>query len=84
MTDKEHALIIMMFTRQSQYIQMLLDMLKSKEIIQADDVPAFDFAVINDPDSAAALHEVAGLYRVFATKLGVDLPDLPQKTPDKI
>lgn len=77
MTDKEHALIIMMFTRQDQYIQMLLEMLKSNEIIQADDIPAFDSAVRNDPDSVGALHRVDGQYRAFATRLGLDLPKFP-------
>jgi hypothetical protein len=77
MTDKEHALMIMMFTRQTQYIQMLLDLLKSREIIQTDDIPAFDFAVRNDPDSVVALHEVSGLYRAFANRLGLELPKFP-------
>jgi len=69
--------MMMMFTRQTMYIQMLIDMLKSKEIIQGDDVPAFDFAVRNDPDSVAALHEVSGLYRSFANQLGMVLPKFP-------
>ena len=77
MTENEHALVIMMFTRQTQHIQMLIDMLKSKEIIQGDDVPAFDFAVRNDPDSVDALHEVSGLYRAFANQLGMEIPKFP-------
>jgi isopentenyl phosphate kinase len=77
MTDKEHALIMMMFTRQTMYIQMLIDMLKSKEIIQGDDVPAFDFAVRSDPDSVSLLREVAGLYRSFANQLGMEIPKFP-------
>jgi hypothetical protein len=77
MTENEHALMIMMFTRQNEYIQMLLDMLKSNKIIQADDIPAFDFAVRNDPDSVALLHEVSGLYRAFAKRLGMETPKFP-------
>lgn len=77
MTEKEHALVIMMFTRHTQHIQMLIDMLKSKEIIQGDDVPAFDFAVRNDPNSVDALHEVSGLYRSFANQLGMEIPEFP-------
>ena len=77
MTDKEHALIIMMFTRQTQYIQMLLEMLKSNGIIQGDDIPAFDSVVINDPDSVAALHRVTGQYQKFAKELHLELPKFP-------
>jgi hypothetical protein len=77
MTDKEHALVIMMFTRQTMYIQMLIDMLKSNGIIQGEDVPAFDFAVCNDPDSVDALHRVNIQYRAFANRLGLELPKFP-------
>jgi hypothetical protein len=77
MTDKEHALIMMMFTRQTMYIQMLLDMLKSRGVIQEDDIPAFDSAVINDPDSVDALHRVTGQYQSFAKQLGMELPKFP-------
>jgi len=77
MTDREHALVIMMFTRQTQYIQMLIDLLKSREIIQGDDIPAFDFAVRNDPDSVDALHRVNIQYRAFANQLNLELPKFP-------
>jgi hypothetical protein len=77
MTENEHALMIMMFTRQTQYIQMLLDMLKSNGIIQGDDIPAFDSAVRNDPDSVDALHRVNIQYRAFANQLGLELPKFP-------
>jgi hypothetical protein len=77
MTDNEHALMIMMFTRQTMYIQMLIDMLKSNEIIQGQDVPAFDFAVCNDPGSVDALHRVNNQYRAFANQLGLELPKFP-------
>jgi hypothetical protein len=69
--------MMMMFTRQTQYIQMLLDMPKSRDVIQEDDIPAFDSAVINDPDSVAALLRVKGQYDSFANRLGMALPDLP-------
>jgi hypothetical protein len=76
MTDKEHALMMMMFTRQNLYVQMLLDMLKRDGIIQGDDVPAFDSAVINDPANVAALHRVTKQYRSFANQLEMDVPEL--------
>jgi hypothetical protein len=77
MTDKEHALIMMMFTRQDQYIQMLLNMLTSNEIIQGDDIPAFDSAVRNDPASVASFHRMFDQYTAFAKRLGLELPKLP-------
>jgi hypothetical protein len=70
MTDNEHALMIMMFTRQTMYIQMLIDMLKSNEIIQGQDVPAFDFAVCNDPGSVDALHRVNNQYPRIRQPIG--------------
>lgn len=77
MTDKEHALILMMFTRQNLYIQMLLDMLKSRDIIQADDIPAFDSVVIADRDNVDAFVRALAQYRKFANQLGLELPTLP-------
>jgi hypothetical protein len=84
MTDKEHALMKMMFTRQAMYIQMLLDMLKTNGIIQDDDVPAFDSVVINNPDSADAFVRVTGQYSAFAKQLGLELPELPPSPASKV
>jgi hypothetical protein len=77
MTDKEHALIMTTFTRQTQYIQMLIDMLKSKEIIQGDDVAAFDSVVRSDPASVSAFLRVTEQYHSFANQLHLELPKLP-------
>jgi hypothetical protein len=84
MTDKEHALIMMMFTRQNLYIQMLLNMLKRDGIIEGDDIQAFDSAVISDPDNVSALHRVTNQYRSFANQLEMDVPELASLIPDKI
>lgn len=83
MTDKEHALMMMMFTRQTLYIQMLLDMLKRDGIIQGDDIQAFDSAVISDPDNVSAFHRAIKQYRSFASQLGMVLPELASTLPDK-
>ena len=77
MTDKEHALMMMMFTRQDQFIKMLIDVLKSRDIIQADDIPAFDFAVRIDPASVESFLRTDKQYRAFANQLGLELPKLP-------
>jgi hypothetical protein len=75
MTPQEHVLVLMMFTRQSQYIATVEEILKSKGIITADDLPAFDFAVRTDRDATAlAFQGTVGQYRRFAEELGIELP----------
>jgi type IV secretory pathway protease TraF len=83
MTDKEHALMMMMFTRQTMYIQMLIDILKRDEIIEGDDVSAFDSAVINDPASISAFERTDAQYRAFAARVNLALPALPP-SPESI
>ncbi|HEY0307775.1 MAG TPA: hypothetical protein VGB94_06405 [Acidobacteriaceae bacterium] len=77
MTDKEHALIMMMFTRQNLYIQMLLDMLDREGITKGDDVSAFYDAVIHDPKNFSAYQRTDVQYRAFAQAVGLELPKLP-------
>ena len=77
MTDAEHLLLVMMFTRQSQYIAVLEDVLVSKEIISREDLPAFDFAARTDRLSIEkALLGTKEQYRSFADEVGVKLPDM--------
>jgi len=83
MTDKEHALMIRMFTRQNLYIQMLLDMLQSRGIIEKSDVPVFDFAVIKNPDNSDAFDRAITQYRSFANQLGLAVPETASLFPDK-
>lgn len=77
MNDKEHALMIMMFTRQRQYIQMLLNILDREGITKGDDVSAFDYAVINDPASFSSFQRTDEQYRRFAASVHLELPELP-------
>ena len=77
MTDKEHALMMMMFTRQDMYIQILFDILKREEIIQGDDISAFEAVARNDPKGSAVFDRVDEQYRMFAKVLGLELPTLP-------
>ncbi len=77
MTDIEHALMMMMFTRQNLYIQMLLDILKRDAIISGDDIQDFDSAVIHDPKNLSAFERADAQYRAFAQALGLELPKLP-------
>jgi len=84
MTDKEHALMMMMFTRQTLQIQMLLDLLENKEIIQKAEIPAFDFVVCNDPANASLFLQVIDQYKKFASQLGMAVPEPGQIPLDKI
>jgi len=75
MTDKEHALMMMMFTRQNLYIKMLLDLLANKEVIQKSEIPAFDFVARNDPANAALFLQVIDQYKNFANQLGMEVAE---------
>ena len=75
MTDREHTLMMMMFTRQNLYIEMLLQMLKRDAIIDGEDISAFDSAVISDPANVAAFHRVTAQYKKFASQLGMAVPE---------
>ncbi len=77
MTDKEHELMIMMFTRQALYIQMLIDLLKNKGIAQGDDIPAFDSVTINDPANVSVFLQMNEQYQKFAQSMSLELPKLP-------
>ena len=75
MTDNEHALMLMMFARQFQYIKTLENMLISNGVIQADDPALFDAASLSDPDAIApGFRETEEQYRQFAESVGLILP----------
>lgn len=75
MSPQEHTLMLMMFTRLSQYVASIEEILKSREIVKSEDLPAFDFAVRTDyRASAAALQDMAEQYRKFAEEEGIQLP----------
>jgi hypothetical protein len=83
MTDKEHALMMMMFTRQTQHIKMLVDLLENKGIIQGDDAPAFDSVVRNDPASVSLFLQVISQYKSFANQLGMEVREPGEIPLDK-
>ncbi len=84
MTDKKHALMMMMFTRQRQYIQMLLNILDREGITKGDDVTAFDYAVINDPASFSSFQRTDEQYRLFAASIRLELPRLPPSPESEV
>jgi len=84
MTDKDHVLMMLMFTRQTLYIQMLLDLLENKGTITKAEIPAFDFVVRNDPANASIFLQVIDQYKKFASQLGTVVPEPGQISLDKI
>jgi hypothetical protein len=77
MTDKEHELMIIMFTRQALYIKMLTDLLENKGIVQGDDLAAFSSVVITDPTNVSVFLRVNEQYEKSAQSIHLELPKLP-------
>ncbi len=75
MTEQEHRLVIALFFKQHQSLKFVLDLLKTKGLIEQDDLAINSFATRNDPVSnAALLREVIEQYRAAAKGLGIELP----------
>lgn len=72
MTKQEHALIIAMFARERMYVKSVLELLKSRNIIEGDDLPAFYSAVRFDSEKLTALvHETSEEYGQLAKAMGI-------------
>lgn len=72
MTKEEHLLMISLFTKQVQFVKVILEILKSRGIVEHDDPAAFESAVRLDPESNAALIEQAKVaYVRLARGLGI-------------
>jgi hypothetical protein len=73
MTKQEHLLIITLFTKQMQFIKILVNLLKSNGIATQDDVNAFGFATALDMQSNLALFRDASTsYVQLAKGLGIE------------
>jgi hypothetical protein len=73
MTKAEHALMISMFVKHQLFIKMIIEVLKSRELVSADDLRAFEFRVNADaPANAELFEEMTKLYVRVATALGVE------------
>jgi hypothetical protein len=73
MTTKEHMLVLGLFTKQNQFIKVLLDILKSRGILVADDARAFEFSQNVDASSNAAIFaEAKAKYLELARGLGIE------------
>jgi hypothetical protein len=76
-------LVLYIYFKQQQAIRILLDMLKSRGIVTADDEKAFSFSqIVNAPSNAALFDEAKETYLRIAHSLEVQtglerLPDFP-------
>jgi hypothetical protein len=73
MNPEDHVLMCLMFFKQRQAIRILLDILRSRDIITADDEKAFSSAFLQDADLNSSLLEgTRDMYLKIAQGAGVD------------
>jgi hypothetical protein len=80
MTKEEHLLVLSIFVKQAQWVNMVHAMLKSRGIIEADDLPAFDFSTRLDiPANVSLFEQVKASYIQLAKGLRIEtgLENLP-------
>ncbi len=78
MTRKEHTLMVHMFTRQTMLISSIVEVLKSRNFFEPDDIEAFEALVRQrENENQEIFHAVVNQYTVFAQGLGLG-DDLPQ------
>jgi hypothetical protein len=72
MTPQEHELIARMFAKQFRYIELLVNILQSRDIIEGDDLAAFLSALRADAErDAFALQSAKAEYRRLAKDIGL-------------
>jgi len=75
MTLEEHEMFMLLFAKQEQTIGVLLEILKSRNLIENDDIAAFQSVVIGDVvKSQSVLRRMATAYLASARAAGVTLP----------
>ncbi len=85
MMPEEHMLMLSIYFKQQQAIRILLDMLKSRGVLSADDEQAFSFSQThNTPSNAALFAEAKENYVELANSLGIQtgLEQLPEAPLD--
>ncbi len=72
MTPQEHELVATLFAKQLRYIELLIDILQSREVIGDDDLAAF-LALLHSKktNNAAALRAAKAEYRKAAKEIGL-------------
>jgi hypothetical protein len=72
MTPDEHRLVIWVLVRQAQSTKALLDILKSRGILQDDDAEAFGSSVfLDEASNSALLQQAKAEYLKIAKVMGV-------------
>jgi hypothetical protein len=75
MTDAEHKLMVFMFAQQLQRFMALIEALKSKGVLEPDDIMAYEQLVYAEEDRFARLFEATAVqYEDYAEGLGVQTP----------
>jgi hypothetical protein len=75
MTTEEHTLMILMLARMNQAIGALSEILKSRDIVTADDLKAFHFAAWDDDRQLLkAVAQARSDYLKIAKQAGVKVP----------
>ena len=85
MTTDEHMLMLQLFFKQRQTIRILLDMLRSRGVLTADDEQAFAYAqTANAPSNAAVFDEAKRFYLTVAHSLEIEtgLENMPEPPLD--
>ena len=73
MTTNEHYLVITVLARQYQYVKTLIQILKSRGVLETDDFRAFQsLVVLDEASNDALLHRATEEYLTLAQNLGVD------------
>jgi hypothetical protein len=80
MTRDEHLMVLTMLARQQMQIKLILDVLRSREIVSGDDLKAFDFAVRQDAESKLSLlRQVKEVYLAAAAEVGLETGIKPEE-----
>ena len=78
MTEKEHTLMVFMFTKQMTVITSLIEIMKSRQVLTDDDLIPFQKLVLTQEQAShEILNSVISQYTEYATTLGLQ-QSLPQ------
>jgi hypothetical protein len=85
MTIEEHSLLITMFARQAILLKALADIMRSHDLLAADDIKLFDAFVLSEENKNLQIFQkTAKLYSDIAGKLGLDVPVVPPAASSSI
>ena len=74
MTREEHLLVLAVFTKQQQMITVLADILRSRDLVSADDLERLSSiaAIQDEPSKDALMRQVKVFYLDVAKALGIE------------